>query len=140
MARNRTYPLEVLRVAEPIHPVPMNSPKEVVGFMASEALADREMFWVLHLNVKNRIVKKELVAMGAVDNCQISPGLALRSVVANGVPAVITVHNHPSGDVSPSVEDRTLWKAMGEACRLLGIRLVDNIVIGREGYFSEKQG
>jgi DNA repair protein RadC len=92
---------------------------------------------VLHLNAKNRIVKKELAAMGAVDHCAIIPGIALRGAVASGAASIVTVHNHPSGDPLPSVEDRQLWQTMKQACTLLGIRLLDNIVIGAAGYYSE---
>lgn len=136
----RRYPLEILRVAEVIHPIPMTSPKLVYEFMQEEALADREIFWVLHLNAKNRIVRKEMAAMGAVDSCGIQPGIVLRGAVATGAAGIITVHNHPSGDPTPSDEDRQLWRAMREACRILGIRLLDNLVIGAEGYYSEEEG
>jgi DNA repair protein RadC len=107
--------------------------------MRAEALADREIFWVLHLNAKNRIVKKELAAMGAVDHCAIQPGIVLRGAVASGAAFVVTVHNHPSGDPSPSNDDKQLWRNMREVCRLLGIRLLDNIIIGSEGFYSDEE-
>lgn len=135
----RRYPLEILRVAEVIHPVPMTSPKTVYEYMKEEALADREIFWVLHLNAKNRIVRKEMAAMGAVDSCAIQPGIVLRGAVASGAAGIITVHNHPSGDPAPSTEDRQLWRTIREAARLLGIRLLDNFVIGSGGYYSEEE-
>jgi DNA repair protein RadC len=135
----KRYPLELLRVSEVICPIPMSSPKAVYEFMKAEALADREIFWVLHLNAKNRIVKKEMCAMGAVDHCAIQPGIVLRGAVASGAAGIITVHNHPSGDPSPSNDDKQLWRRMREATSLLGIRLLDNIVIGSGGYFSEEE-
>jgi DNA repair protein RadC len=107
--------------------------------MKEEAMADREIFWVLHLNTKNRIVKKEMTAMGAVDSCRIVPALVLRGVVASGAPSIMTVHNHPSGDPTPSTEDRQLWGTLREACKLLGIRVLDNLVIGANGYYSEEE-
>lgn len=134
----KKYPLEILKVSEIADGVSMTSPQVVYDYMKTEALADREIFWVLHLNTKNRIVKKEMVAMGGVDSCRVVPGIALRSVVANGVPCIVTVHNHPSGDSTPSQEDRELWRVMKEACQLLGIRLLDNLVIG-QGYYSEQE-
>jgi DNA repair protein RadC len=135
----KKYPLELLRVSEVLHPIPMSGPTAIYEFMRPEALADREIFWVLHLNAKNRIVKKEMAAMGAVDHCAIQPGIVLRGAVASGAAGIITVHNHPSGDPTPSNEDKQLWRTMREACRLLGIRLLDNIIIGSGGYFSEEE-
>lgn len=140
MNRYRKYPLQILKVSESIHDTPMNSPDKVYEYMKEESLADREIFWVLHVNNKNRIVRKELTAMGTVNSCVVVPGIVLRSVVANGVPCLITVHNHPSGDTTPSPEDRTLWKKLEEGCRLLGITVVDNIIIGKNGYYSEAEG
>jgi DNA repair protein RadC len=135
----KKYPLEILKVSEIAEGVSMTNPKVVYEFMKTEAMADREIFWVLHLNTKNRVVKKEMVAMGSVDSCRIVPSLALRSVVASGVPCIATVHNHPSGDPTPSQEDRALWNVMKDACKLLGIRLLDNLVIGGQGYYSEEE-
>ncbi len=139
MRKYRKYPLEILRVSESIHGIPMSSPEKVYEYMKAEALADREMFWVLHINNKNKVVKKELTAMGTVNSCAVIPGIVLRSVVANGVPCIVTVHNHPSGDPAPSHEDRLLWRSLGEGCKLLGITLVDNIIIGKDKYYSETE-
>jgi len=135
----KTYPLELLKVSEIICPLPMTSPKTVFEYMKAEAMADREIFWVLHLNAKNRVVKKEMTAMGAVDHCSIVPGIVLRGAIASGALGIITVHNHPSGDPDPSEDDRRLWKTLEEACRLLGIRLLDNIVIGADRYYSSAE-
>ncbi|MBU2464689.1 MAG: Mov34/MPN/PAD-1 family protein [Candidatus Edwardsbacteria bacterium] len=139
MSKYRKYPLEILRVSESIHGIPMSSPEKVYEYMKAEALADREIFWVLHINNKNRVVKKEMTAMGTVNSCAVVPGIVLRSVVANGVPCIVTVHNHPSGDPAPSQEDRNLWRSLGEGCKLLGITLVDNIIIGTSSYYSETE-
>jgi DNA repair protein RadC len=139
MTGYKTYPLKILRVSEVLYPIPMSSPKTVFDIMKSEALADREIFWVLHVNAKNKIIQKEMAAMGAIDHCSIQPGIVLRGAVASGAAGIITVHNHPSGSPEPSSEDRQLWRTMREACKLLGIRLLDNLVIATEGYFSEEE-
>lgn len=139
MARYKCYTLKLMKVSESIHGVPLSSPKAVYDYMKAESMADREIFWILHLNNKNMITRKEIAAMGATDHCVIVPGIALRSAVANGTPGIISVHNHPSGEVSPSDEDRKLWKTLKEGCVLLGINVVDNIIIGNNSYYSEQQ-
>ena len=105
--------------------------------MKAEAMADREMFWVLHLNAKNKVVKKEMTAMGCVDSCRVVPGIVLRGVVASGAPSIMIVHNHPSGAPSPSTEARQFWDTLRDVCKVLGIRVLDNLVIGANGYYSE---
>lgn len=139
MKRYPIYPLELLKVSEAITQCQICRPQAVFDYMKAEALADREIFWVLHLNTKNRIVKKEMIAMGAVDSCRIVLALVLRGVVASGAPSIMTVHNHPSGDPSPSHEDKQLWGTLREASKMLGIRVLDNLVIGANGYYSEEE-
>jgi len=77
--------------------------------------------------------------MGAVDSCRIVLALVLRGVVASGAPSIMTVHNHPSGDPSPSTEDKQLWGTLRDACKMLGIRVLDNLVIGANGFYSEEE-
>ena len=139
MKRYPTYPLELLKVSEAITQCQICRPETVYEYMKQEALADREIFWVLHLNTKNRIVKKEMTAMGGVDSCRIVPALVLRGVVASGAPSIMTVHNHPSGEPTPSTEDKQLWSTLRDACKMLGIRVLDNLVIGANGYYSEEE-
>ncbi|HBZ87069.1 MAG: hypothetical protein A2509_03640 [Candidatus Edwardsbacteria bacterium RIFOXYD12_FULL_50_11] len=139
MKRYKATPLELIKVSEAISKRPLCSPQAVYEYMQKEALADREIFWVLHVNTKNKVVKKEMTAMGCADSCRVMPGLVLRGVVASGAPSIITVHNHPSGETNPSPEDRQLWGTMREACQLLGIRVLDNMVIGSSGYYSEEE-
>jgi len=139
MKRYKPVPLELIKVSEAIADNPMSSPKAVYEYMTQEAMADREIFWVLHVNAKNMVMKKELTAMGGIDSCHIVPGIVLRGAVASGAPNIITVHNHPSGETSPSVEDRQLWDHLRAACKLLGIRVLDNLVIGSSGYYSEAE-
>lgn len=139
MPRYKKYLLEILKVSESVYDLPMTSPKTIHEYMKEEAKADREIFWILHLNNKNKIIKKEMTAMGATDHCVIVPGIILRSAVALGTPCIITVHNHPSGDTAPSDEDKRLWRNMKEGCNLLGIRILDNLIIGNNSYYSETE-
>jgi len=136
MKRYKKYPLELLKVSEPISDKPLCSPQAVYEYMRAESLADREIMWILHLNTKNKIIKKEMVAMGGVDSCRVILGLALRGVVANGVGTIISVHNHPSGETVPSQEDRQFWMSLNDACLLLGIRALDHMILGSDGYYS----
>lgn len=116
----------------------ITSPEDISRAMEQEAKADRETFWVLHLNTKNRIIEKELVSMGSLDNSLVHPREVFRKAIMNSCSSIITVHNHPSGDPSPSEEDQRIWSRLDEAGNILGIECLDHIVIGRYGYYSRK--
>ena len=116
----------------------LSSPKDVFDFMKDEARADRECFWVLHLNTKNRVIEKELISMGVVNASMIMPREVFRKAVTNGTVSILSVHNHPSGDLTPSVEDRRTWDMLRKAGEILNIPVVDNLIVSTEGVFSEK--
>lgn len=117
----------------------LTTPKAVWQEMKAEAQADRECFWVLHLNTKMAIIEKELVAMGRLDAATIHPRETFRKAVINSTHSIATVHNHPSGDTTPSEDDRRTWKMLKQAGDILGIELVDNLIISSTGYYSDKE-
>jgi len=114
------------------------TPKAVWQEMKAEAQADRECLWVLHLNTKLAIIEKEIVSMGRLDAAMAHPREVFRKAVINSSDAIITVHNHPSGDCEPSQEDRETWERLGKAGEILGIEVTDNIIISPSGYYSQK--
>jgi DNA repair protein RadC len=116
-----------------------SSPSEVCRLMKAEAQADRECFWVLHLNTKLQIIEKELVAMGALDQAVVHPREVFRKAVINSTAKIITVHNHPSGSTELSPEDLSTWQKLKAAGEILAIEVIDNIIISKEGYSSQKE-
>ena len=117
----------------------LSTPRMVRDYMVAEAKADREIFWVLHLNAKNRIIHKEMAAMGSTMKCGIEVKSIMRKAVVSGSVSIITVHNHPSGDLTPSPNDLELWTSLGLAGDLLGIQVLDNMIISADGYYSQKE-
>ncbi len=69
--------------------------------MREEARADRECFWILHLNNRNRVIEKELISIGIGNSCLIHPREVFKKAIVNGAECIITVHNHPGGKVEP---------------------------------------
>jgi len=110
--------------------------RDVAQTMRQEARADRECFWVIHLDTRNEIITKELVSVGTLNCSLVHPREVFRNAIKNGAAAIIAVHNHPSGDPSPSREDMAIGKRLKEAGELLGIELLDCIVLGANGKFS----
>jgi len=132
--------LKLLRVAEPPAHSKVTGPHSVIKMMREEAKADRECFWVLHLNTAQIIVEKELVAMGTLNQSLVHPREVFRKAVMLGVNAIITVHNHPSGTTIPSDSDIKVWNVLRKAGELLGIKVIDNIIITPGGkYYSENE-
>jgi DNA repair protein RadC len=95
-----------------------------------------ETFHVLCLNSRNVLIRHVCVAHGSVDQCQVDPREALAPAVACRATGIVLVHNHPSGDPEPSVNDVALTRQLREGARLLCIRLLDHLVLGESGYVS----
>lgn len=117
----------------------ITDPVEIHQSMKNEALADRECFWVLHLNTKKRVIEKELVAMGTGNLAVITPREVFRKAILNGATTIATVHNHPSNDCNPSNVDKEVWERLNKAGELLGIKVIDNLIISSSGYYSERE-
>jgi DNA repair protein RadC len=128
--------LKLLRVKEPSD-ARIGSPEDVLREMAEEAQADRECFWVLHLTTQHTIIEKELVAMGTLNQAAISPREIFKKAILNSTCSIITVHNHPSGSLTPSAEDKQMWEILKKAGELLGMPVEDNIIISSKGVYSQ---
>ena len=117
----------------------MTNPVDIVKSMQVEAKADRECFWVLHLNNANKIIEKELVSMGSVNATIVFPREVFKKAIVNGATNIITVHNHPAGGLVPSEQDKKVWKRLDESGEILGIKAIDHLIIVPDGnYYSEK--
>lgn len=98
--------------------------------------ARREEFHVLCLNSRNVLLRHVVVAVGSVDQCNVDPREALAPAIACRATGIVLVHNHPSGDPEPSVQDVALTRQLREGARLLCLRLLDHIVVGESGFVS----
>jgi DNA repair protein RadC len=96
----------------------------------------QEEFRVLLLNAQHAVFREVLVTRGILDASVVHPREVFRHAVAETAAAVILVHNHPSGDPSPSAEDRQVTRQLAEAGRLLGIPVLDHVVVGDARYVS----
>jgi DNA repair protein RadC len=97
---------------------------------------DREVFLVLLLDNRHRVLREVRVAEGGLTACAVQPRDVLEPAVREGAAAVIFVHNHPSGDPTPSKEDVALTQRLGVGAEALGIRALDHVVVGDGRYVS----
>ena len=109
--------------------------QDIYNYMTAEARIDRECVWVIHLNKKNEIIEKELVSMGTVDASIVHPREVFRKAIIAGSASIMIVHNHPSGDTTPSNADIEICLRLWEASKILSVPLLDFIIIG-DGHYS----
>ena len=100
---------------------------------------DKEHFYVMHLDVKNRVKIVELVSLGTLTASLVHPRETFRRAVMQGSASIIVAHNHPSGEVEPSDEDTKVTKLLFDAGGILGITLNDHIIFTNEKLFSFRE-
>jgi DNA repair protein RadC len=96
----------------------------------------REAFFAVPVNGRHQPLGIHLVSMGTTTSAPVHPRDVFLPAVLAGATALIVAHNHPSGDPTPSTDDRLVTERLRQAGELLGIELLDHIVIGRASYFS----
>lgn len=116
---------------------PIGSSRQVFEIMAPRLSRKRaEEFWVLLLNTRNHLLREVQVALGSLSGASVHPREVFSAAVREGAAALIFVHNHPSGDPTPSRSDRALTDRLLESAQLLGLRVLDHVVIGHERWES----
>jgi DNA repair protein RadC len=100
---------------------------------------DREHFKVILLDSKNAVISVETVSVGTVNASIVHPREALRPALEKSATSMVLVHNHPTGNVSPSREDILITRRFEKCGRILGIDVVDHIIIGDGDYKSMKE-
>jgi len=118
----------------------VRSPADVNNLLGAEmALLDQEHLRVLLLNTRNQVLAVNEVYIGNVSSSLVRTAEVFREAIRQNAPSIIVVHNHPSGDPSPSPDDVALTKTLRQAGELLQIELLDHIVIGDKRFASLKQ-
>jgi DNA repair protein RadC len=114
-------------------PLRLSSPEEVAELakdLVRKSDDGKEHFWAVLLDSQNGYVMHTEVSMGSLSASIVHPREVLGPAIREGVAHLVLVHNHPSGDPTPSKEDVNLTRQLVEGARILGLRLHDHIVIG----------
>lgn len=117
----------------------ISCPNDVDNLMRPRlAHLDRENFVVLLLDTKNRVMASPTVSVGTLNSSLVHPREVFKPAVKVSASSVVLVHNHPSGDVAPSMEDREVTKRLKAAGEVFGIEVLDHVIIG-DTFFSMKE-
>ena len=114
----------------------VNHASEVYQVMKFLEKEDRENLYVLHLDVKNYIIAKELISLGSLTSSVVHPREVFKGAILNNTASLILVHNHPSGYTTPSEEDIEVTQKLQAAGCLLGIHVLDHVIIAAGHYLS----
>jgi len=118
----------------------ITSPEDIYDFFKDKLTNEKqENFYVLLLNTKNIIIKSELIFKGTLDSSIIHPREIFKLAIKNSASKIILVHNHPSGDSSPSPEDLDITKQLVELGETLGIKVLDHLIIGKGNWWSWRE-
>ncbi|MDB5083998.1 MAG: hypothetical protein JWN30_884 [Bacilli bacterium] len=118
----------------------ISSPEDVaVRVMDRMRYLNKEHFVLLFLDTKNQIVAEETVSIGSLNASIVHPREVFHAAIKKNAASIIAIHNHPSGDPSPSREDLEVTERLKAAGELLGIPVLDHVIIGDRCYISLKQ-
>lgn len=110
---------------------------DVVNLLSYDmSFLSEEHFKVILLNTKNVIIDIELISIGTINTSLVHVREVFKNAIKKNANTIILTHNHPSGDSKPSDQDKSLTKRLVEAGDLLGIKVLDHVIIGKDNYFS----
>ena len=118
---------------------PIRGPEDVLPYVRHIAHRKQEHVLCLTLNGAGEVIEVHEITVGLVNTSQIHPREVFAPAIADRAAAVILVHNHPSGNLTPSREDLAITRQMVEAGKLLGIDVLDHIILTRDGFLSLKE-
>lgn len=138
----REYSVEVRRVhpndLNP-DPVKLSSPQDVYDLLSESKYLDREVFYCLHLDTKNKLLSLEEVSKGSLNAALVHPREIYKAAILRSAAGIIISHNHPSGDPEPSREDINLTSRLIEAGEIIGIDVVDHVILGNDCFYSMRE-
>ena len=117
----------------------IRSPQDASRLFVQLSYRTQEEFHVILLDTKRRVLSTCHIATGILDGALVAPREVFSKAIKQAASAVILVHNHPSGAMEPSQEDRLLTTRMVESGKILGVDVLDHIIVGHLGYSSAKE-
>jgi DNA repair protein RadC len=117
----------------------IRAPSDVLPLIRHIADRKQEHLMAITLNGANEVIAVRVITVGLLNRTQVHPREVFADAVTDRAAALILAHNHPSGSVEPSADDRAVTRRIKDAGEVLGISLLDHLVFARRGYFSFKE-
>lgn len=117
----------------------LSKPSDVLPIVSDLRAKKKENFVVFYLNGRNQVIERECVSVGTLNASLVHPREVFEPAVRHVAAGLILVHNHPSGDCTPSEDDVEVTKRLDDAGRLMGIEILDHIIVGGDSYLSFKE-
>jgi DNA repair protein RadC len=118
----------------------IHSPKDAADYVIPNMYnLEKEELWVVILDTRNRVIKLEKLYRGSVNSSQVRVAELFSDAIKLNAAAIIVVHNHPSGDPTPSTEDISLTRSIVDAGSILDIEVLDHLIIGGKDHVSLKE-
>lgn len=114
----------------------IKSAKDVYDYLQDMRNLNKEQFRGLYLNSRSKLIHDEIISLGILDCSIVHPREVFQPAIEYSSVAIILAHNHPSGSLSPSLEDIKVSANLLRAGEILGIRIIDHLIISKEGYYS----
>ncbi|MBR2707845.1 MAG: DNA repair protein RadC [Bacilli bacterium] len=119
-----------------INNIKLNDPSKVFDYFKYRINKDQEEFYCIYLDAKKKVISYKLLFVGTVNHSMVHPRDIFKEAYKLNAAFIICVHNHPSGDVHPSLDDINVTKRIFEIGNLMGIKLVDHIIVSEINYYS----
>ena len=127
----------------PIRPAPkvkITGPEDVSRLVREMEDYDRESAKIIHVDIQNQVLGVENISTGSLSASIVHPRETVTGAILNKAASVLFVHNHPSGVCTPSPEDEIMHGTLTDAFKLVGIRLLDSVIVGKGCYYSIVEG
>ena len=115
------------------------SPSDVWNFCADIRALQREHFVAFYLDTQNCLIERQTISIGTLNSSLVHPREVFEPALAFHAASIIIAHNHPSGELSHSREDREVTKRLVEAGKIIGIDVIDHIILSKSSYLSFQQ-
>ncbi len=96
----------------------------------------REHFVAFYLDTQNRLIERQIISIGTLNTSLVHPREVFEPAIKLSAATIIVAHNHPSGDTTPSIEDKEITKRLVDSGKILGVEIIDHIILSKTGYLS----
>ena len=117
----------------------ISSASDVYNHLLEYSALEREHFVAITLDGASRVINTRVISIGTINQSLVHPREVFRPAIQDNAVGLIVAHNHPSGQLVPSIEDKRITKRLKEVGVLIGIELLDHVILSCEGYFSLRE-